>query len=59
MISFKNYFNKFDVEMSYRNPNTSQTSDEFHGKESISETECIYIYIYMQQLIILKFDNLF
>lgn len=26
--------------MSYRNPNTSQNSDEFHGKDSISEAEC-------------------
>ena len=43
MNSFKHYLNKFDVEMSYRNPNTSQNSDEFHGKESISETECINI----------------
>lgn len=29
--------------MSYRNPNTSQNSDEFHGKDSISEAECNFV----------------
>lgn len=42
-FKIKNCFNKFDIEMSYRN--TSSTSEELNNKDSVLEIECKYYII--------------